>query len=162
MSLAGDIKTPVKTYEGSKLHHGVRDLTSCIISTASLSEYDATYPREDTSPCRAYKTSISAVPQPDLQSNSPCDALRSSDLGDSIEGPGRERRNGGLHSDLDGLERAEGDISNDFRRSTGHEVERRLVLLGSLFSSQVRVELLEELVEAVLASSLTIRTSARV
>ena len=46
------------------------------------------------------------------------------------------------------------DISNEFGGSTGGEVQRGLIFVGVLFSSEIRVELLEIFVTAVLECSL--------
>ena len=54
------------------------------------------------------------------------------------------------------------DISNEFGRSTGREVQRGLVFVGVLFSSKIRVEFLEILVSAVLESTLRLDSMSTV
>lgn len=62
--------------------------------------------------------------------------------------------NRSLHPHLDGFERAETDIGNEFSRCGGGQVEDGLVLGSILFASQLAVEMLEVFVESVLSSTL--------
>lgn len=59
-----------------------------------------------------------------------------------------------MHSDFHSLKWTKRYIGNEFGRSAGGEVQRGLVFVGVLFSSKVRVKLLEILVSAVLERSL--------
>lgn len=78
------------------------------------------------------------------------------DCGEAAKGAGCEGWNGGLHPDLDGLERAQGDVGDEFGRSTGGQVESGLVAICVLRASYVGVELLEEFVPSVLESTLSL------
>lgn len=91
--------------------------------------------------------------------SSPCRALLSSDGCDPGEGSGGERRDGGLHPHLDGLERAERDIRNKLRRCAGGQVQRGLPAVGSLLSDDVAVELFEKLIAAVFERSLRLSSN---
>ena len=89
-----------------------------------------------------------------LPESLPCGSLLGSHLGDAIERALGKGRNGRLDADLDGLEGAEGDVGNELGRGAGRQVEQRLVPVGGVRACQVRVELLEELVTAVLEGAL--------
>jgi hypothetical protein len=59
-----------------------------------------------------------------------------------------------LHADFDGFERAETDVSEELSRSGTSEIDPSLVLDSSLGSSQIGVELLEELVASIFERAL--------
>ena len=59
-----------------------------------------------------------------------------------------------MHANLDGFERAKSNISDEFGRGTGTQIHQSLVLLEVLFTDQVRIELLEELITTVLEATL--------
>ena len=63
----------------------------------------------------------------------------------------RVGRQGGLHADLDGLEGAEGHVGEEFGGGARAEEDERAVCVGE---ELLAVEVLEVLVEAVLAGSL--------
>ena len=84
----------------------------------------------------------------------PGSAFFASDSRDTVERSSCEWWDGRLHPDLNRLERTEGDVGNELGRSTGGEVEGCLVAIGSILSSQVGVEFLEELITSVFKSTL--------
>lgn len=63
----------------------------------------------------------------------------------------RERRQRGLHADLDGFPRAQGDVGEEFGRGAGAQVEEGAVGVGE---EAVAVEVFEVFVEAVFAGAL--------
>lgn len=81
-------------------------------------------------------------------------ALLGRDGADAVEGAGVGVGNGALHTDLDSLKGAEGDVGKELGRGRGSEVQTRLVLVSGLRAGQVRVCLLEVFIPAVLESSL--------
>ena len=87
----------------------------------------------------------------------PSGTLLASDQTQSIEcsrGKGRDRS---LHADLDSFKGTQRNISDELCGSTSREIERRLVLVGSFFASEVRVKLLEVLVASIFKCSLRLK-----
>ena len=83
-----------------------------------------------------------------------CKSFLCSDGVDSVQSTGSEWRDGCLHANLDGFEWAESEISNEFSRSGGSQVDGCLVL-GSVFrTDNVTIELLEILISSIFESSL--------
>ena len=128
--------------ERPELHHGVRDLTSPE-RRERLEE-----------PVRGIQDQQLAARKRHSRENSRAGALSGDDLVGTRDGARGERREGGLHADLDGLHGDEGHVGEEFGRGGTGKEDGVLVLDGVLRTSEVRVELLEELVEAVLGGSL--------
>lgn len=72
-----------------------------------------------------------------------------------------EGRNGGLHPDFDRFERAEKDVGNQFGRSAGSQIQRRLISVGSIFSGEIRVKVFEVFVASILEGALGLQQSGR-
>ena len=64
------------------------------------------------------------------------------------------RRNRCLRAHLDGLERAERNVRDQFSRGAGNQVQRRLPLMSPFGANEVAVEFLEELIAAVFERAL--------
>ena len=79
------------------------------------------------------------------------DSLLSDDLAPALPQVARERRVGGLHAHLDGLERAQRDVSEELG---GRGCRKENDCLGRPGSQFLAVQVLEDLVEAVLAGAL--------
>ena len=71
-----------------------------------------------------------------------------------MEGTGERRWHSGLHADLDCFERAKTDVRNELGRGRSSQVKSGFVLLSSLFTCELAVEVLEVFVEAVFARAL--------
>ena len=84
----------------------------------------------------------------------PSPALLASDGLDTIEGALVRVGHLTLHTNLDSLERTQGNVSEKLGRSRGSEVEPSLVLVCCLLAGHVRVGLLEVLIPPVLEGSL--------
>ena len=82
------------------------------------------------------------------------ESFSSSNLLVSIENRGGKGRDRGLGLDLNGFPRTKQDIGNQFSRGRGRKVDKSTVLVGSLLTNEVRVLLLEKLVETVLTGTL--------
>jgi len=131
--------------EGGKFHHRVRDLAA---PEGVDSFVEAGWVVSDGAP----QTSRSTLSQ--ISANSPRYTFGFDDLADSIHGSSGEGRHGSLHAHLDGFKRAETDISKELGRRGPCEVDPSLVRDGCFGAGQIGVELLEELVAAVLEGSL--------
>lgn len=73
---------------------------------------------------------------------------------DPVDGSARKRRDCGLHPDLDRFKRAQENISNQFGRGAGCEIERSLIAVSSVFAGEIRVKLLEVFITPVLERAL--------
>lgn len=89
--------------------------------------------------------------------NLPRVALFASDLPYSVQSTICERRDCGLHPNLDGFEGAKCNISEEFGGRTGSQVQRSFVLVSSLLSCQIGIELFEVFVSAVLECALGLK-----
>lgn len=76
---------------------------------------------------------------------------------DSTERSTGKWRYGRLHPDFDRFKRAKKNISDQLGRSAGSEIKRRLVAIRSIFSGEIRVKLLKELISPVLERALGLR-----
>ncbi len=84
----------------------------------------------------------------------PCSAFLSCDGRETRHCASEGRWDSGLHADLDCFERTETNVGNEFGGGGGGEVEKSLVSGGILFADRFAIDMLEVLVEAILASTL--------
>ena len=84
----------------------------------------------------------------------PSDALSADNLVDTVESSSSERWNSRLHSDLHSLKRTETNIGEELGGRRTSKIDPSLVLLRTLLTRKIRVELLEELVAAVFEGTL--------
>lgn len=86
--------------------------------------------------------------------NSRSNTISGDDLVDTGDSRVGERREGGLHADLDGFHGNEGDIGKELGGGGTGKEDEGLVLDGVFGTGHVGVGLLEVLVETVLGGSL--------
>jgi hypothetical protein len=86
--------------------------------------------------------------------HSPSNTFSLDDLVDAVHRARSERRHSRLHSNFDGFKRTETNVSEELSRSGTSEIDPSLVLDRSLGSSQIGVELFEELVASVFERAL--------
>ena len=84
----------------------------------------------------------------------PSIALCGYNLGQAIECAGSKWWDGGLHADLDSLERAESNVGEELGRRRGTQVKPCLVLVRILLTSEVGIRLLEVFITTVLECTL--------
>ena len=84
----------------------------------------------------------------------PSEALLGGDLTEAVCRALKHRRARSLHPHLDRFKWAERNVCEELGRGRSRKVERRLVLVGCLGASEVRVGLLEVLIPAILEGTL--------
>ena len=122
--------------EGCELHHGVWDLTTpervqTLVQTRNC---------QKSTQCQMF--------------HSPCGSFGGNYLGNTIVRSFGEWRHGRLHADLDSLEWTQRNVGEELGGSRSRKVEPGLVLVRVLGAGEVRIELFEPLVAAVLESTL--------
>lgn len=128
--------------EGSKLHHGVRNLSAPERVQALV---------QPVCPC-----SQRAASEVHVQIDLPRGSLFAGDPTNAIERARRKGWHGRLHANLDGFKRTERNVGEELGRGTRDQVYRRLPLGGFLRTDQVTVEGLEEFIPTVFESTLSL------
>jgi hypothetical protein len=89
--------------------------------------------------------------------NLPSSSFLGNKCADTAECAGKCRRDRRLHPNFDRFKGAEGNIGNELSRGTSGQIQNRSILVGGFLSDRLGIEMFEELVTAVLESSLGLK-----